>query len=147
MTLMMTVKEHFLMEDVKALVMYWNGKQYAATQMYAKLLARGRDTCPIYSTITSWLRSLGRGADICQHASHGGYLPDDRVDGLIANALEESLFHTVRSLASVIKIPPTIVWRHLHSRGYVVRHLQIVSHTLSMAQKAARVESALALKK
>jgi histone-lysine N-methyltransferase SETMAR len=135
------------MEDAKALVIYWHEKQYAATRMYGKLLARGRDTCPAYSTITSWIRSLRRGEDIYEHASGGGRLPDDRVDDLIADALEESPFHTVRSMASAIKIPPTTVWRHLHSRGYVVRHLHIVPHTLSMAQKAARVESAIALKK
>jgi histone-lysine N-methyltransferase SETMAR len=53
----------------------------------------------------------------------------------------------VRSLARAIKIPPITVQRHLHSRGYVVRHLHIVLYTLSMAQKAARVESAIALEK
>jgi hypothetical protein len=64
----------------------------------------------------------------------------------VANALEESPFHTVRSLASASKILPTTVWQHLHSRGYVVGHLNIIPHTLSMAQKVARVESAVALK-
>ena len=147
MTLRVIVTQHFLMEDAKALVIYWHEKQYPATKMYAKLLARGRDRCPAYSTITSWIRNLVRGENIYEHASGGGRLPDDRVDGMVANALEESPFHTVRSLASAIKIPPTTVWRHLHSRGYVVRHLHIVPHTLSAAQKAARVESAIALRK
>jgi hypothetical protein len=147
MTLKMTVEEHFLMEDTKALVIYWHEKQYPATKMYAKLLARGRDGCPVYSTVTSWIRSLARAEDIYEHASGGGRFPDDRVDCLVANALEESPFHTVRSLASAIKISPTTIWRHLHSRGYVVWHLHIVPHTLSIAQKVARVESAIALKK
>jgi histone-lysine N-methyltransferase SETMAR len=135
------------MEDAKALVIYWHGKGYPATKMYVKLLARGDDACPAYSTITKWIRALIRGEDIRGHASGGGRLADDRVDALIAAALEESPFHSVRSLASAIKIPPTTVWRHLHSSGFVVRNLRIVPHTLSAAQKAARVESAIELKK
>jgi hypothetical protein len=66
---------------------------------------------------------------------------------LVINAFEKSPFHSVRSLASTIKIPPTTVWRHLHARGYVVRNLHIVPHMLSVAQKAARVELAIELKK
>jgi hypothetical protein len=50
-------------------------------------------------------------------------------------------------LASTIKIPPTTVWRHLYAKGYVVQNLHIVPHMLSLAQKAARVESAIELKK
>jgi hypothetical protein len=57
--------------------------------MYAILLVGGRDTCPAYSTI----RNLVLGEDIDEHASGGGPLPDDRVDGLVANTLEESPFH------------------------------------------------------
>jgi hypothetical protein len=64
MTLRMTVEEHFLMEDATALVTYWHEKQYPATKIYAKLLARGRDACPAYSTITSWIKSLVRGENI-----------------------------------------------------------------------------------
>jgi hypothetical protein len=118
---MMTVKKQFLMDDAKALVIHWHEKQYPAMKMYAKLLTRGRDGCPAYLTITSWIRSLERGEDIYEHESGGGRLPDDRVDALVAKALDESPFHTVRSLASAIKIPPTTVWRHLHSGGDVVR--------------------------
>jgi hypothetical protein len=143
----MTVEEHFLMEDAKTLVIYWHEKQYPATKMYAKLLASSRDACPAYSTITIWIRSLVRSENIYEHTSGGGHLPDDRVDCLVANALEESPFHTVHSLASAIKISPKTVWRNLHSRGYVVQHLHIIPHTLSTAQKAARVESAIALKR
>jgi hypothetical protein len=84
------------MEDAKTLVIYWHEKQYPATKIYAKLLACGRDACPAYSTITSWIRSLVRGEDIYEHALGGGHLPDDRVDGLVTNAFEESPFHTVR---------------------------------------------------
>jgi hypothetical protein len=123
------------MEDAKALVVYWHAKGHPATKMYTKLLARAGEACPAYSTITNWVRALTRGEDIQGHASGGGRLPDERVDALIASAMEESPFHSVRSLASTIKIPSTTVWRHLHSSGYVVRNLHIVPHALSGAQK------------
>jgi hypothetical protein len=115
--------------------------------MYTKLLARARESCLGYSAITNWIRSLTRGEDIHGHASGGRLLPDDRVDPLVINALEEARFHSVRSLASTIKIPPTTGWRHLHARDYVVRNMHIVPHMLSLAQKADRVEAAIELKK
>jgi hypothetical protein len=131
-TLTVIVPEDILMEDVEALIICWHEKHYSATKMYTKLLARA---CPAYSTTTNWIGALTRGEDIYDYASGGGHLPDDRVDTLVINALEESPFHSVRSLASTIKIPPTTVWRHLHARGYVVRNLYIVPHMLPLAQK------------
>jgi hypothetical protein len=74
-------------------------------------------------------------------------LADECLPILIAAALEESSFRSVRSLASDVKYPSTTVWRHLHSSGYVLRHLHVVPHTFSPDQKAARVESAIELKK
>jgi hypothetical protein len=56
-------------------------------------------------------------------------------------------FHSVRSLASALNIPPTILWWHLHARGYVVRNLYIFPHILTLAQKATPVKSAIELKK
>jgi hypothetical protein len=91
-------------------------------------------------------RALTQGKDIHGHASGGRRLPDGRVDTLVINALEESSFHSVRSLTSTIKVPPTTVWRHLQTRGYVVRNLHIVPHMLCLAQNAVRVESAIELK-
>jgi hypothetical protein len=146
-TLTVIVPEDIPMEDAKALVIYWHEKHYYATKIYTKLLARAGETCSAYSTITNCIRSLTRGEVIHGHASGGGRLPDDRVDTLVINALEESPFHSVRSLASNIKIPPTTEWQHLHTRGYVIRNLHIVPRMLSLAQKAARVESAIELKK
>jgi hypothetical protein len=61
-------------------------------KIYIKLLARAEEACPTYSTITNWIRALIRGEDIHGHASGGGRLPNDRVDNLVVNALEESLF-------------------------------------------------------
>jgi hypothetical protein len=145
--LTLIVLEDIPMEDAKALVIYWHDKHYSATKIYTKLLAPARETCPACSTITNWIRSLTRGKDLQGHASGGGRLPNDTVDTLVINALEKSPFHSVPSLASTIKIQPTTVWRHLHARGSVVRNLHIASHTLSPAQNAARVESAIELKK
>jgi hypothetical protein len=100
---------------------------------------------PSYSTITSWKRALQRGEDIQSDASGGGHFPDERIRALIAEALEEAPFHSVRSLASTTKIPATTGWRHLHSAGHVVRNLRIVPDTVSPAQKVARGGSAINL--
>jgi hypothetical protein len=81
-------------------------------------------------------QSPHRGDDIHGHPSGGGHLPDDRVDTLVINALEESPFHSVRSLASTIKMPPTTVWQYLHAKGCVVRNPHIVLHMLSLVQKS-----------
>jgi hypothetical protein len=141
------VPEDIPMEDAKVLVIYWHEKHYSAAKMFTKLLERAGEACSAHSMITNWIRGLTRSEEIHGHASGGGRLPDDKVDTLVINALEESPFHSVRSLASTIKIPPTTVSRHLHARGYVVRNPHIVPHMLSLAQKAARVESALEVKK
>jgi hypothetical protein len=140
------VPEKIPIEDAKPLVIYWNEKHCSATKMYTKLLARAGEAGQAYSTTTNWIRSLTRGEDIQGHASEGWRLPDDRVDTLVINALEESPFRSVRSLTSTIKTPPTTIWRYLHARGYVVRNLHIVPHMLSLAQKTARVESVIELK-
>jgi hypothetical protein len=63
------VLEAIPMEDAKALVIYWHETHYFATKMYTKLLVRARETCPAYSTITNWIRTLTRGEDIQGHAS------------------------------------------------------------------------------
>jgi hypothetical protein len=135
------------MEDAKALVISWHEKHHSAMKMDTKLLARAGEACPASSTVMNWIRALTRGEDIHGHASGGGRLPFDTVDTLAINALEESLFHSVRSFASTIEIPPTTAWRHLHARDCVVRNLHIVPHILSLAQKVGRVESAIELKK
>jgi hypothetical protein len=107
------VPEDIPMEDTKDLVIYWHETHYFATKKYTKLLARAIETGPACSTITNWIRALTRGEDIHGHASGSGRLPDDSFDTLVINALEESPFHSVRMLASTIKIPPTAGLRHL----------------------------------
>jgi hypothetical protein len=97
--------------------------------------------------VTDWIRKLSRGEDIHQRTSGSGHLADDRLPILIASALEELPFQSVRSLPSAIKYTLTTVWRYVHSSGYVVRHLHVVPHTLSPDQKAARVASTIKLKK
>jgi hypothetical protein len=108
-TLTVIIPEDISMEDAKALVIYWNENHYSATKMCTKLLARPGEACPANSTSTNWIRTVTRGEDIHGHASGEGQLPDDKVDTLVINVLEESHFHSVRSLASTIKIPPTTV--------------------------------------
>jgi hypothetical protein len=66
---------------------------------------------------------------------------------LIAVAFEKAPFHSVHSLANIIKVSPVAVWRHFHSAGYVVLNLGIVPHTPSLAQKVNQVKSTTELKK
>jgi histone-lysine N-methyltransferase SETMAR len=133
------------MEDAKVLVMYWYEKGHGALRIYQKLSARVGGRFPSYSTITHWLRRLRRNEDITRRASGSGRLAFDEIDSLIADALDEAPFHSVRSLASSIKYPHTTVWRHLRTAGYIVRNLHLVPHTLSPAQKAQRVTMAIEL--
>jgi hypothetical protein len=129
------VPEDIPMEEVKTLGIYWHEKHYFVTKMSTKLLARAGEACATYSTITNRIRARIRGEDIHGHASGGGRLPDDKVNALVINAFEESPFHSMRSLASAIKMPPTTVWGHLHARGHVARNLYIVPHISSLVDK------------
>jgi histone-lysine N-methyltransferase SETMAR len=134
------------MEHCKHLVIYWYRKGYTADKMHQKLMARAQGIVPGYSTVTNWVRALGRGEDILVRASGSGRLADGELQIRIALALDEEPFHSVRSLAAALKSSPATVWRHLHMAGYVLRHLRLVPHTLSVSQKATRVEMAIRLK-
>jgi hypothetical protein len=97
------------MENAKALLISWYGKQYDVVKMHQKLLAGVGDNCPSSSMATNGIRKLKHGQDIHQRASKGGRSPDDLLPVLIAAALEELPFHEVRSLASAVKYPLTTV--------------------------------------
>jgi hypothetical protein len=71
--------------------------------MYQKLLSRLLTLCHAYSTITNWDRALDRGEDISTRVSGGGHLPDDTINAAITEELEIAPFHSVHSLASIIK--------------------------------------------
>jgi hypothetical protein len=94
----------------------------------------------------NWIRALERGEDILRRAPGSGRRPVEEIDVLIALALGEEPFHSVRSLATAIKPPPATVWWNLHAAGYVLRHLRLIPHTLSVSQKATRVRMAIELK-
>jgi hypothetical protein len=134
------------MEQCKHLVVDWYDKGYPADMMHQKLLARTKEAASAYSTITNWIRALERGDDILRRAPGSGRRPVEEIGVLIALALEEEPFHSVRSLATAIKSPPATVWRHLRAAGYVLRHLRLVLHTLSASQKATRVGMGIELK-
>jgi hypothetical protein len=133
------------MKDAKALVIYWYGKQYDAVRMHQKLLTLIREDCPSYSTEPSGIRKQKCGEDIDHWPSGSGGLPGDHLLVRIAAALEESLFHSVRSLDLAVKYPPT-VWWHLYSSGHVLRHLHTLPHAPSPDQIGARVAFAIKLK-
>jgi hypothetical protein len=115
--------------------------------MYQKLQARPLLTCPADSSITNWIKALDREEDISMRASGSGRLPDDRINDPIAEELEISPFHSVRSLASAIKRPRETIWCHLHSMRFVVKHLRLVPHTLSLVQRNERIEYSIDLKR
>jgi hypothetical protein len=123
------------MDFAKVLVIYWHDKRYSAQTMHQKLQAHSLVTCSAYSSVTNWIRALDSGEDISVRASGSGHLPDDRINEAIAQELDISPFHLVRSLASAIKKPPPTVWCHLHSMGFVIKHLRLVPHSLSEVQK------------
>jgi hypothetical protein len=52
----------------------------------------------------------------------------------------------VCTLCSAIKHPPTVVWRHLHSAGFIVCNSCLVSHERSPSQKTERVGMAIELR-
>ena len=103
--------------------------------------------CTGYSTVRDWISKLNREEDTTQRASGSERLFDNRIDVLIADALEYARFHPVRSLCSAIKYPRTSVWRHLHSADYDICDLHLVPHTLSPAQKVQTVRTVIELKK
>jgi hypothetical protein len=140
-----TVKVNFQIGAAKVFVIYWPDKSHNATRIYQKLSTRLCHMLPAYSTITDWLRKVERGDDITRRASAMGRLPDDRIDTLIASALEQCLFHSVITLCSTTKCPCTTVWRHRHSAGFIIRNLRVVPHELSPSQKAERVRMAIKL--
>jgi hypothetical protein len=143
----MSVQSGIQMENSKVLVIDWHGKRYITMKIHMKLLAIVGKPCPSCATITSCIRTRNRGVDIHHHESHGVHLPDERIDSLIAKTLEETHFHSVHPLANTLKISQATIWRYLHSAGYVVPNLRIISHSLSRTQKAARVVSAIRLRK
>jgi hypothetical protein len=91
------------MEDAKSLVTYCHEKGHGALNVYQKLSARQDRAYWAYSTITDSIRRLPRGEDIATHASGSGRLLDAYINILLAAAIEEAPFHSVRSLASAIK--------------------------------------------
>jgi hypothetical protein len=134
------------MDLAKVFFIYWHDKGYYAQIIYQKLQTRPLVTCATYFSITNWIRALDRGEDISVRAFGSVRLPDDRIDEAIAQELDISPFHSMRSLASAIKRPPPIVWCHLHSMGFGIKHLRLVPHSLSEVQKQKRVEYSIKFK-
>jgi hypothetical protein len=120
--LRVTVHVNFHMEDAKVLLIYWYGKQYDTVKMHQKLLARVREDCPSYSTVTNWIRKHKHDDDIHQRTSGSGRSPDDHLPAFIVAALEESPFHSGRSLASAVKYPSMTLGPHLYSSEHVLPH-------------------------
>jgi hypothetical protein len=58
-----------------------------------------------------------------------------------------SLFYLVRSLASIIKSPPTMIWTHLFCIGFVIKHLQFVLLEPFAVSENERVQHLINLKK
>jgi hypothetical protein len=64
----------------------------------------------------------------------------DDSDRAILSTFEENSFASGRQLSCLTNISATTMYRRLtESLGFMARHLQWVSHTLSLAQKAQRI--------
>jgi hypothetical protein len=85
--------------------------------------------------------------DISMRASRSGRLPTNTIDLAIAEELDIFPFHSIRSLASTIKRPPTTVWIHLYCMDFAIKHLRFVPHTLSSVQKNEQVQHSINFKK
>jgi hypothetical protein len=114
--------------------------------MYQKLLTHLHKACFAYSTITNWRIALEYGEDISIGTSDSDRCFDETIDVLISEALHIVPFHSMHSLASIIKQSSTIMWNHLHSMGLVMMNLHFVPHSLSAAQKRESVKQSMALK-
>jgi hypothetical protein len=93
------------MEDAKSRVIYWHENGHDAFKRCQKLSAGPGRAYPFYPSITDWIRRLHKGEDLTRRPSSSGRLLDEQVNILIAAAFKEAPFHSVRSLASVIKYP------------------------------------------
>jgi hypothetical protein len=92
------------MIDAKCLVLSWDSKGHNATARWDKLCAQFHDEPPAYSSVTNWFRRLRFGEDIREPGMH----PRKPCDGVINLQLlirsTEFPFHSVRTLASALKI-------------------------------------------
>jgi hypothetical protein len=70
---------------------------------------------------------------------HPGKPSDGVIDLQILTELTEFPFHSVRTLASALKIPRPTVWVHLQKGIFVVKHFREVPHTFDVVEKRTRV--------
>jgi hypothetical protein len=126
----------------KSLVMYWHSKDYDANPIHRKLGTHFGDDSPGYSTVTKWLRRLVCGDNILEPVERKGKKSDGLVDFKILIALTAFPFHSVRTLASSLKIPHSTIYDHLQRGHFTVKHLRWVPHTLDDWAKRARVDMA-----
>jgi hypothetical protein len=121
------------------LVVDWNSKEENARTIWEKLRIQFRDEGPAYSSVTNWLRRLGVGENIREPGNHPGKPSDDLIGLQILTELTEFPFHSIRTLAHPLKIPPSTVCDHLRKRPFVVKHLRWASQTLDAAKRRTRV--------
>lgn len=126
-------------DHVKHLVIYWESKELTAIAIYQKCCKNFGENAVAYSTITDWCRKIKRGENILQRKIGSGISQDNYVDQKILLELEQMPFHSVRSLSTVLKIPKSTIFDHLHKMGFIVKHLRFVPHILSPSQKVQRM--------
>jgi hypothetical protein len=120
-------------------VLYWHSKADNATAIWDKHRAQFHAEAPAYSSVTNWLRRLGFGEDIREPGGHPGKPSDGVIDLQILIELTEFPFHSVRTLASALKIPRGTAWDHLQKGPFIVKHLRWVPHTLDAAERRTPV--------
>jgi hypothetical protein len=112
-----TLRMILRIEDAKALVVDWHGRGYPAKGMHWKLLTFARTVLPAYFSIKNWTRAIDWGESILSLPSLSGCWPDEWINRLVADALEEADFHSRRSGGSTAPYRQTIAWGHLHTTG------------------------------
>jgi hypothetical protein len=121
----------------KSLVIYWHFKDCDANAMHRKLVTHLADCAPRYSTVAKWLSRLVCGDDILEPVERKGKESQGIMDfkNLIAPAAFQ--FHSVRTLASSLKILRSTISDHLQAETFIVNHWKCVPHTLDESEKCS----------
>jgi hypothetical protein len=91
---------------------------------------------------TMFVRADVCGDDILEPVERKGKESDGRVHLKIWIALTVFPFQSVRTLASLLKIPRSTIYGHLQRGNFTDKHLRWIPHTLDECTKRTRVEMA-----
>jgi hypothetical protein len=127
--------------DQRVIVAYLSLKRFSTRVIHEDLKATIGPDALVYSTVTRYLHDAYCSSLIAEATSIEIQRGLDDSDRSISFALEKNLFASVRQFSCLTHILATTMYHRLtKSLGFTVRHLRWVPHTLSLAQKAQRIE-------